>query len=396
MSGINQTDLLQSFTAQFPQATQPKVIWAPGRVNLLGEHTDYNDGFVFPMAIDRGICMMGALNDSNVVTIYSQDFQTKNSFSLTSIQASQKQRWTNYIRGMCDQLQQAGYQPQGMDLILQGNIPQGAGLSSSAALEIATGLLISSLHNWSIDPIELVKLAQRTENEFVGVASGIMDQFASMMAQEDHALLLDCRSLDFELVPTPFEENNYAVVVIDSGVKRGLVDSEYNDRREQCEAAVQLLQESLPAISALRDVTISDLPLINKLPEVLAKRARHVVNENNRVLKGVEALKAGDLKSFGQLLNASHLSLKNDYQVSCPELDLLVELAQSIPGVLGTRMTGAGFGGCVVSLVPQVSVPLFKNKISQQYHAKSGLTAEIFIFKAAKGAHLIREEPQQF
>lgn len=222
-----------------------------------------------------------------------------------------------------------------------------------------------------------------------------MDQFASMMGQKDHALFLDCRTLDYKLIPTPFEKGGYAVVVVNSGVTRGLVGSEYNSRREQCETAVELLKKSLPHVETLRDVTVDDLPFLDRLPLLIRKRAHHVISENQRVLGGIEALQAGDLKSFGHLLNASHQSLRDNFEVSCPELDCLVTLAQGVPGVLGSRMTGAGFGGCTVSLVPQTSLPLFKKTIVEKYHTQTGLHAEIFVFNASPGAQIIKGELPQ-
>lgn len=382
-------DHLESlFRETFPNTKNPTSVWAPGRVNLLGEHTDYNDGYVFPMAIDAGIAMVGALNNTSTVNLYSADYEAKTSFSLDNITATERLKWTNYLRGVCHQFLKAGFELRGMDIVLQGNVPQGAGLSSSAALEVATALLIDKLHGYNVNRVELVKIAQRAENEFVGVASGIMDQFASMMGKADRALFLDCRSLEYELIRTPFEEQGYAVVVINSGVKRGLVSSEYNTRRLQCEEAIKLLQAALPTIAALRDVTIEHLPLVNALPPVLAQRARHVVTENHRVLKAITALEQGDLKEFGLLLNASHHSLQHDFEVSCSELDLLAELAQNFPGTLGSRMTGAGFGGCTVSLVPQASLPLFKKQILEKYKRETMIEPEIYVFKASPGAHI--------
>lgn len=379
-------EMRNEFGRRFPKSGEPIVVWAPGRVNLLGEHTDYNEGFVFPMAIDAGIMMVGALNGSQEVNLYSLDFNAQDSFEVQEIQPSSEKKWTNYVRGVGQQFQLAGFELQGMDVLIKGNVPQGAGLSSSAALEVAAAVLMRALHGWDIGDVALVKLTQRAENEFVGVASGIMDQFASMMGRKDHALFLDCHSLDYDLVPTPFEEQGYAVVVANSRVQRGLVDSAYNTRRQECTDAVAQLQKDLPSITSLRDVTVDQLPLVNALPEALAQRARHVVTENHRVLTGIEALKTGDLESFGKALTASHHSLQHDFKVSCPELDLLVELALEVPGVLGSRMTGAGFGGCTVSLVPRSKVSLFEKTVGEEYLAKTGLQAEFYVFNASQGA----------
>lgn len=378
--------ILQQFREQFPKAAEPLVVWAPGRVNLLGEHTDYNDGFVFPMAIDVGITMAGAFNGTDQVNIYSVNFSARDSFSLQELVPSATQKWSNYIRGVCQQFALLGFELKGLDLVVEGNVPQGAGLSSSAALEVAAAVLLDALHGWEQDRVELVKLAQRAENDFVGVDCGIMDQFASMMGQENHALFLDCRSLGYDLIPLPFERQGYAVAVVNSRVQRGLVDSEYNLRREQCEGAVELLGRELSGIKSLRDVAMEHLPLVNGLPDVLAKRARHVVTENNKVLAGIKALEAGDLVQFGELLTASHLSLRDDFEVSRKELDLLVELALGVPGVLGARMTGAGFGGCIIALVPERALREFKERVFQGYKEETGLEAEIYVFKPTAGA----------
>ena len=331
MAELKAGRLLEEFRARFPHSQPAAVAWGPGRVNLLGEHTDYNDGFVFPMAIDAGIQIAGALNGTSQVNLYSLNYAAEESFLLEEIAPSEKNPWANYLKGVFWQFQKLGYKPQGADLVIQGNVPQGAGLSSSAALEVAAALLLATLHSWRLDAVDLVKLAQKAENEFVGVACGIMDQFASMLGQEDHALFLDCRTLDYEAVPLPLAERGLAVAVVNSGVRRGLAGSEYNTRRRQCEEAVQLLRERIPGIKALRDVGAEHLNLVNELPDPLAKRARHVVTENARVLEGVAALKAGDLEKFGRLLNASHESLRDDYDVSCRELDLLVELPWRSP-----------------------------------------------------------------
>ncbi len=382
-------DLRKLFRAKFGTAREPILTHAPGRVNLLGEHTDYNEGFVLPMATNVGITMAGVCNGSSSVNLYSADYSARDRFDLADISSSGQQKWSNYIRGVCKEFQLAGLDLQGMDVLIQGNVPQGAGLSSSAALEVAAALLIASLHNRNLDAVELVKLAQRAENNFVGVASGIMDQFASMMGQEDHALLLDCRTLEYELVPTPFAEQDFAIVVANSQVRRGLVDSAYNTRRQECIEAVEALQPNLPGITSLRDVGLEDLPLINALPGVFAQRARHVVSENNRVLKATSALKVGDLTSFGQDLTASHRSLQHDFEVSCPELNLLVELALKVPGVLGSRMTGAGFGGCTISLVPHIQLSLFEETVAREYGIRTGLKADFYIFSASQGARIV-------
>jgi len=386
---LNHERLVEEFQARFPRSGPIQIVEAPGRVNLLGEHTDYNAGFVFPMAIDAGIQLAGALNGTAQVNLYSLDYAAQESFLLKEIVPSKENSWANYVKGVFREFQKLGREPQGVDLVITGSVPQGAGLSSSAALEVGTALLLTALHNWQLETRDLVKLAQRAENDFVGVACGIMDQFASLMGRESHALFLDCRSLEYAAVPLPLAERGYAVAVLNSGVRRGLASSQYNIRRRQCEEAVQLLQEKLPGITSLRDVGPEHLAVVNQLPEPLKRRARHVVTENARVLQGVVALQAGDLEEFGRLVSASHASLRDDFEVSCRELDILVELALEVPGVLGSRMTGAGFGGCTIALVPRSSLPTFEEQIRIEYQRRTGLPAEIFTFRPAPGARLI-------
>lgn len=380
---MNLNNLQQVFKEIFPDATDPVIVQAPGRVNLIGEHTDYNDGFVLPMAINAHILLAGSVRNDSEVHIYSIDFQAKSTFNLKNFIFSQEAPWSNYIRGVCAMFLEFT-ELKGMNIVLQGDIPHGAGLSSSAALEVGTALLIRNLHGLNTDKIDLIKLAQRAENEFVGVQCGIMDQFISMLGKAGHALFLDCRSLDYQLVPAPFTEAK--IMVVNSGVKRGLVDSEYNLRREQCQAAVEALKPLLPEITALRDVCLEHLPLIEQLPGELSKRARHVVTENQRVLDAVELFKAGNIEAFGRLMNESHASLRDDYQVSCPQLDILVELAQSVPGTFGSRMTGAGFGGCTVTLVHNSSVAKLTDVILNEYYQKTGIMPKIYLYSPSDGA----------
>lgn len=378
----------QEFRKQFPQAAQPIVVCAPGRVNLIGEHTDYNDGYVLPMAVNSRMLFAGSLRDDREVHLYSLNFQQKSVFNLDDIKIAKKATWSNYIRGVCTMFQEFTHL-HGMNLALEGNIPQGAGLSSSAALEVGVALLIRNLHHLDTSLVDLVKISQRAENEFVGVQCGIMDQFISMFGAKDHVLFLDCRSLNYRLVPAPFDQTDTSVVVVDSGVKRGLVDSEYNMRRKQCNQAVAELQKELPQIKALRDVCIEHMDLIDNLAPALAKRARHVVTENQRVLDAVRLLKSGQIAEFGELMYQSHQSLSDDYEVSCRELDLLVELARSVPGTLGSRMTGAGFGGCTVSLVENTALDRFKTKIMSEYPQQTKYQPQIFIYTPSHGAHQV-------
>ncbi len=387
---MDAASLQKVFGETFPEQDQCITVSAPGRVNLIGEHTDYNDGFVLPMAIDAKILLVGALRRDTQVRVYSVDFDESDSFDLQCIASSADRPWSNYIRGVC-KLYPTETQsiPGGMDLVMQGNVPQGAGLSSSAALEIGTAVLIRELNGFSADGVTLAKLAQRAENEFVGVQCGIMDQFISILGEKDHALFVDCRSLDYERVPAPFKAADASIVVIDTGVKRGLVDSKYNERRQQCQEAVEALRTWQPELTSLRDVTPDLKARIEQLPAVSAKRARHVVSENERVLKSVRALKQGELQRFGQYMNASHDSLRDDYEVSCRELDLLVDLVRDNPETYGSRMTGAGFGGCTVSLVPTKEIPDIRSRVLSQYEKETGLAPRMFVFQAAAGARRV-------
>ncbi len=379
--------LQRIFQEQFPEAGQSITVAAPGRVNLIGEHTDYNDGFVLPMAVDAKIMLTASARHDRQVRVYSVDFDAKDTFALDNIQPTQRHRWTNYMRGMCLMIQEATKVPlQGMDIVMQGNVPQGAGLSSSAALEVGTAVVVNELNKLQLDPVLMATLAQKAENEFVGVQCGIMDQFISMLGEEGHALFLDCRTLEYQKVPAPFHEAGAAIAVIDTAVKRGLVDSKYNERRQQCEDAVKALQQWQPDLTSLRDVGCELRPQVDQLPDVLARRARHVVDENQRVIDSVQALRSGDLAAFGQYMNASHDSLRDDYEVSCRELDLLVDLVRANPQAYGSRMTGAGFGGCTVSLIPSTEVADLEERVLPEYQRQTGLQPRLFVFNAAAGA----------
>lgn len=363
---------------------------APGRVNLIGEHTDYNHGFVFPMAIGLSIELAGRLRGDRQVQIYAADYREKVSFSLDEpLTQDPVQRWSNYGRGVLWALQQAGVELRGVELVLGGDLPKGAGLSSSAALEIATALVLQDLLGFDMAANRLAQLCQQAEGDFVGLKCGIMDQLSVLCAQSDHALLLDCRSLEIEQVP--LELGNYRVVVCHSGVKHDLVASEYNRRRQECATGVRALQARFPRIGSLRDADLSQLEQCwGELDEVVFRRCRHVISENGRVLESVQALRQGDLRRFGQLINASHDSLRDDYQVSCPEVDRLVDLARSLPGVLGARITGGGFGGCTVNLVPQEVIEDFRRVVLGEYQRVTGVIPRLFVSSPVDGARIVQ------
>jgi len=357
---------------------------APGRVNLIGEHTDYNDGFVLPLAINREVLMAVRPRPDRVVRALSLQADAPAEFSLDSVGFDAQVRWSNYLRGVAFLLEEHDHRLEGMDALVTSTVPAGSGLSSSAALEVCACLALTSIVGIELGRVDMALLCQRAENEFVGVPCGIMDQFIVSLAQRGRALCIDCRTLGTEAVSIPPEA---AVVIVDSGVRRQLAGSEYRTRREQCEQGVALLAEQMPGITALRDVTSADLERWGHLlPDEIRARCRHVVGENERVGEAVAALAQGDLARAGKLMVASHLSLRDHYQVSCPELDLLVELAMATPGVYGSRLTGAGFGGCTVSLVAREAVPSFVQAVSEGYRQKTERAPDIYVTTAEAGA----------
>ena len=373
----------QSFRVVYG-STPEVVVRAPGRVNLIGEHTDYNDGFVLPAAIDRSIDFAGRQRDDRLVRVHSVDFNASVEFSLDDIQKDDKNSWSNYIRGVSKYLEEDGHQLAGADIVFGGNVPREAGLSSSAAVEVGTAAFWNSLLSFRLDPIYLITLSRKAENQFVGVPCGIMDQFICGLGRENDALFLDCRGLSYRHVPL---RGNVKIVVCNSGVKRALAQSEYEVRLKQCREAVAQIAATGRPVRSLRDLTPEDLERVGSaLSEVLLRRARHVVTENYRVLEAVTVLEAGNLERFGELMNDSHVSLRDDYEVSSKELDVLVEVAWKQPGVFGARMTGAGFGGCTVNLVRQEAAEDFAEAIRRGYHHAFGLKAEIYICKASRGA----------
>ncbi len=363
------------------------IVRAPGRVNLIGEHTDYNDGFVFPAAIDRDVMAAASLRSDSQIRVFALNFNQSSTFSLDGVQPATdaRERWSNYLRAMAWIMKDEGYETPGLNVALLGNVPLGAGLSSSAAMLVACGHAFAAAAGVQIDPVKIALLAQRAEREFVGVNVGIMDQFISSLGEKDHALLIDTRSLEYEAVPLP--ASGVSIVISDTHKKRGLVDSEYNTRRAECENAVKLLKVHLPEIKALRDVSVEQFSqYADDLPEVTRMRARHVVTEDARTLESVASLKSGAVARFGVLMNESHESLKRDYRVSCKELDAMVDAARSIDGVFGSRMTGAGFGGCTVSLVEDEAVEKFKAEVPILYKKTTGLNCTVYVTQAAQGA----------
>jgi galactokinase len=360
------------------------VVRAPGRVNLIGEHTDYNDGFVLPAAIDRAITYAGRRRADRRVRLYSDHFQTAAEFELDDIQKDSTNTWSNFLRGVSKFLEEDGHRLTGADIAFGGNVPREAGLSSSAAVEVGATVFWNKLLGLGLDPIYVVKLARRAENEFVGVPCGIMDQFVSALGRRDHALFLDCRDLTYRHVPL---RGGVKIVVCNSGVKRALAQSEYEVRLKQCREAVAWIAATGRAVKTLRDVQPSDIEAARgTMDNLLWRRAHHVVSENERTLEAVTVLQNGDLERFGELMNQSHESLREDYEVSCIELDVLVQLARRQPGVLGARMTGGGFGGCTVNLVRDDAAESFAQAVAKGYENAMGLRTEIYVCQASDGA----------
>ncbi|NWF80449.1 MAG: galactokinase [Chloroflexi bacterium] len=359
------------------------IVRAPGRVNLIGEHTDYNEGFVLPIAIDRSTFVAARARTDRIVRVYSAQFAAEDVFSLDQIERNPDQPWSNYVRGMVKGLLARDLPLVGSDLLIDSDVPLGGGLSSSAALEVATGYALQLLNNADLLGEELALLAQGAENSFVGMQCGIMDQFMATLGRAGHALLLDCRDLSYRAIPIP---PDVRVVVCDSGVRHSLLGSAYNERRAACQEAVRLLRTRLPKITALRDVSPEQLAAnADLLPPAVLPRARHVVSEIRRTLMAAAALERGDLAAFGTLMLESHRSLRDDYEVSVPELDTLVELARALPGCYGSRLTGGGFGGSTVSLVAVGAVEDFAAGLVAGYRERLGLDAHVLVCTASEG-----------
>lgn len=364
--------------------SKPEIFSAPGRVNLIGEHTDYNDGFVMPCAIGLNTRVAIARRPDSNLVLCSQQFPKQFEFDLNSLPRKKVGDWCDYILGVAVALHPAGYRLQGANILVESDIPIGAGLSSSAALEVAGAFALLSLNGIELPPTEIAKLCQRTENEFIGARVGIMDQLVSCHGKSGHALFLDCRSLQFELLPLP---EGVRMVVCNTMVKHEHASGEYNRRREECEEGVRILSEHFPGIRALRDVSIEQLKQhAQDLPGKIFNRCRHVIEENRRVRAAAERLRAVDLYGFGKLMRESHVSLRDLYQVSCRELDVMVEAAEGLPGFYGGRMTGGGFGGSTVNLVDSTATATFVEQITARYRQATGLVPEIHICSAANGA----------
>jgi len=357
------------------------IVRSPGRVNLIGEHTDYNDGFVLPLAIDRAIWIALRPRNDRRVLVHSIDFDQPGEFPLDQLSAGEA-GWVEYLKGTAWSLQEAGLPLAGWEGVLAGDVPVGAGLSSSAALEMATARAFAARGDLHWDPATMAKLGQRAENQWVGVNCGIMDQLVSAAGRAGHALLIDCRTLDTRPVPLP---DGVAVVVLDTSTRRGLVDSAYNQRRAQCESAAEFFQ-----VPALRDVSLELFQrLSSKLDETTRRRARHVITENERTLQAAEAMSRGEVSALGVLMNQSHESLRDDYEVSSDALNAMVESAQAHRACYGARMTGAGFGGCAVAVIDAESADDFVRNTSTAYQEKTGHSPAVYVCRATDGAGIV-------
>ncbi|MFZ2096661.1 MAG: galactokinase [Anaerolineales bacterium] len=363
---------------------------APGRVNLLGEHVDYNQGIVLPAAIDRAVNVVAAPTTDSTVTLAALDLDERSTFNLSEVErrcdidGKPLPGWAYYPAGVAWALQQAGLNLPGMQVVYRSDVPIGAGLSSSAAVEVAFATTWQAISAWQVEKLELAKICQKAENEYVGVSSGLMDQFASVCGVEGHVLCFDTRSLEWEALKMP---PGTAIVIADSGIRRSLTTSAYNDRRAACEQAVKLLQKYLPHIHSLRDVSTVEFAAYSPyLPAEIAKRAEHVVKEIHRVDQAIIALHRGDARMFGGFMYASHKSLRDLYEVSIPELDRLVKIARGLPGIYGARLTGAGFGGCTVNLVDEHQAIGFMQGLQQGYQQKTGHEAQVYLCQASRGA----------
>ena len=375
-------ELVQRFKKLF--GDHPRIFRAPGRVNLIGEHTDYNDGFVMPAAVAFSTYVAIAARPDRKLVMRSEEFPVNFEFDLDNLREQRTRAWCDYVLGAVGVLRQRGHQLVGANLLVHGEVPIGAGLSSSAALEVASALALMSMSNAQLPLTEIAQICRQAENDFVGARVGIMDQFVACMGKAGHALLLDCRSLEFQFVPIPA---GISLVVCNTMTKHDLATGAYNTRREECEEGVRYFAKWSPEVRALRDVSLELLAQhIHELPATIGKRCSHVVRENQRALDAARAFAEGDLIYVGQLMRESHESLRDLYEVSCRELDIMVEAAEGLPGFCGGRMTGGGFGGCTVNLVREEHAADFAQQIAERYRQKTGIKPQVYLCTAEAGA----------
>ncbi len=387
-------ELEELFHQYFPSAdngaTAEKLVavCAPGRVNLIGEHTDYNDGFVFPMALDRVTTIVARPRNDGRIRMFSVLQEQMAEFAIDSVVTKDPPKWSFYARGAAEALRLRGLAPRGMDALVSSDVPLGSGLSSSAAFEVATALALLTVNGKTLDGVELAKACQWAEHHYAGMPCGIMDQFISVMGQAGHALLLDCRDLSRRQVP--IRDENLRILVANTNVKHELVQGEYQARRNQCQRAVDSVKKRYPNVKALRDVTLDMLETVRMgMDPMVFLRATHVITENKRTQDFAAALEKNDWSTAGRLMYESHQSLRDNYGVSCRELDVLVDIARSVPGVYGARMTGGGFGGCIVALLPSHTVAAMEDALASQYPEKTNLNSTYFVTRPSAGAHVI-------
>lgn len=385
---MDYTQLLHTFHSKY--GTSPRIFRSPGRINIIGEHTDYNDGFVLPAAVDKEIAMAICVNDSDKFRLYSCDAGQEVTFTGENYQLV-KEDWAQYIIGVIDELKKAGYTVSGIDCAFTGDIPMGAGMSSSAALECAALFGLNELFGFNLGRHSIVKLAQRAENEYVGVKCGIMDQFASVFAEQNHALKLDCRDLNYESYSLDLGE--YHLVLVDSMVKHSLASSEYNVRRAECEKGVSVFKKHQPEVGSLRDVSIHLLHQVkDELEGKVFQRCKYIIEEIMRVNKACESMQNNNLSKLGELLYATHHGLQHEYEVSCAELDFLVDFTRNREEILGARMMGGGFGGCTINLVKESTLEKFVADVQVAYQREFGKTPEVYPVNTASGSSEIENE----
>jgi len=389
---MDRNNLTEKFFEKYANRNNmPVLFFSPGRVNLIGEHTDYNGGFVFPCALNYGTYLLIRTIDENLLRFSTANFNDDLETKIEGLFLNNGKKWINYPLGVINEFTKRGIKITGLEMLYYGDVPNGAGLSSSASIEMVTAVALNDFFQANFSTIELVKMSQKAENEFVGMNCGIMDQFAVGFGKEDNAIFLNCDTLDYENVPIILNEN--ALIITNTNKRRGLTDSKYNERRSECERAVEHLQVYKP-IKNLSELNIGDINILEKYitDPVIRKRATHVISENGRVLEAVKVLKENNISRFGELMNQSHDSLKNDYEVTGLELDTLVYEGRKLPGVIGTRMTGAGFGGCTVSIVRKSDSAKFMNELSTVYQARTGLIPEFYQPEISNGAARIENQ----
>ncbi|MFL0251345.1 galactokinase [Clostridium neuense] len=385
---MNALDKIKSEFEKVFSKNAERFFFAPGRINLIGEHTDYNGGHVFPCAITLGTYAAVSFNNSNKCSLYSMNFESLGviNVDLDDLAYKKEDNWTNYIKGMLQELKTHGYTiDKGMDILFYGEIPNGAGLSSSASIELVSGVLLKGMFNLDVEMIDLIKMGKSVENNYIGVNSGIMDQFAIGMGKKDCAILLDCNTLEYSYAPVKLD--GYNIIIMNTNKRRELADSKYNERRAECENALGILKKELN-INSLGELDAETFEKYKHLikDEVVLKRAKHAVYENIRTVKALEELNKGNLETFGKLINESHISLKNDYEVTGKELDTLAETAWKQEGILGARMTGAGFGGCAIAIVKKASTDKFIKNVGETYLKEIGYSADFYIANIGDGA----------